>query len=231
MTSKKENDWIASKTAQWPVIPHVVRPYKRKFKLSYVEEKEIFESLTELENARENLKDLLSNYKKARRARKKSISHTRKKITRKLARIKLFGFVRKKIKKGWSKWRKRPQNFLDYLGIWCYRNQKSIVKAEKQYEEQKIIFSKDLTTGILRKEDLKAYTEKIGGKLEKIRITHDGSYYTDIKGRFKWKENIVNKEKKLFSIPNAYVIIVEQETGLLALTGKRIGIIIAPVKT
>ncbi|NIQ05777.1 MAG: hypothetical protein GWO20_08650 [Candidatus Korarchaeota archaeon] len=209
------------------IIPHTVEPYgNNKLKLSFAEETIIFRSEKDLNEMKTHLISQLVDGEKPLSAEIEGISYQR------LIKITLIDYVGEKIGKGWRKWRKIPQKYQHYLIIWCYSNKKSLEKARKEYEENGIVLSHDLTMGLLKREDITEYTEELGGKIEKTRIKKKGSWFTDLKERFKWDSNKIERVKQLYNIPVSHILKFEkkEEVGVLVLLGKNIGILIAPVK-
>lgn len=229
MCSNMEWEGISHKKANLPVIPHVVEPYRgERFKLSYADETLIFKSRKDLKKEKKRLSNLANKLYRKTRKKGKITSE----VTQKIIQWRLIEYVEKKFQKGLHKWRKRGKTFRQFIVLWSYIHEKEINKAKDEYREEGIILSKDLVTGILKKEDLEDYAEKIDGNLERIQLVRDGRYYTDVKQRYRWSRGKVSEVKKRFRVPIPYVIKVgvDGKTGLLALVGKRIGILVAPVK-
>lgn len=243
--SERVKQWISERKQEIPLIPHSIRPCGGdKYELTFARDRFVFKSIEkEIEELKQRICHILDSVGSSKVINEKnnsSLTIDRKTggdLSQVLIKMKLFEYVQDKIASGWGHWRKYPSTFQRCLAAWCYENNKNFRKAKKRYEEEKIVFSSDLTMGILKREDLRAYSKEVNGKLEKIELVKEGTFYRDLSGSFRWSVQKIEIAKDLFQVPISYAIMLKDESeteknevALLALVGKHVGIIIAPVR-
>lgn len=243
--SERINEWISVRKQEIPLIPHSIRPYgDGQYKLTFAGEHLVFKSIEkEIEKLKHrifNLIDSVGNPETIEENINGSLAigdRIRQDLSLHLIKMKMLEYVQHKIASGWKHWRIYPTSFQRCLITWCYKNKKNIKKAKKQYEDEKIVFSSDLTLGLLKKKDLSSYTKEVNGKLEKIELVKEGTFYRDLAGRFRWSAQKVETVKELYQVPISYAIKLrdesetkQNEVALLTLVGKHVAVIIAPVR-